>query len=222
MELATHVGTTVAVIVYYRSLVAALLLPGRQQDDALLGLPRERWLLLLALGTLPTVLIGFGLRSFIRSAFDDPLWVAAGWAVSGAVLMISLLAPRDRRALGAAHAIVIGIAQGLAIFPGVTRSGTTITTAMLGGVYNRQAVTFSFFLSVPAILGAALLDFAQLVAGSVPPALLFRDLLFASLTAGFVGYFCIGMVHRATGGGWWHRFAWYCWLAALVLVAAAR
>lgn len=222
MELATHVGTTIAVIVYYRGLVSALLLPGRSGDDALLGMSRERWLFLLAIGTLPTVLIGFALRSTIRSAFDDPLWVAAGWALSGAILMASLRAPVPSRQLGPLRATVIGIAQGLAIFPGVSRSGTTITAGMLLGVPSRAAVTYSFFLSVPAILGAAVLDAVQVMAQDVPATLLFQDLLFASLAAGFVGYFCIGMVHRATSSGWWHRFAWYCWMAALVLVAAAR
>lgn len=222
MELATHVGTTVAVMVYYRRLIAALLLPGRVEDAALLGMRRERWLYLLAVGTLPTVLIGFALRSSIRAAFDDPLWVAAGWVVSGVVLMASLRAPEASRELGPLRAMAIGTAQGLAIFPGVTRSGTTITAGMLLGVPSRVAVTYSFFLSIPAILGAAVLDAVQAIVQDIPTTLLFQDLLFASLAAGFVGYFCIGMVHRATSGGWWHRFAWYCWLAALVLVTAAR
>jgi undecaprenyl-diphosphatase len=222
MELATHVGTTIAVMIYYRRLVAALLLPGCADDPALLGMSRERWLGLLAMGTLPTVIIGFTLRSSIRAAFDDPAWVAAGWVASGFVLMASLLAPSPHRALGGLSAFLIGVAQGLAIFPGVTRSGTTITAGMLLGVPSSAAVTYSFFLSIPAILGAALLDAAQMMVQDAPVTLLFQDLLFASLAAGFVGYFCIGMVHRATAGGWWHRFAWYCWLAALVLVTAAR
>ena len=63
---------------------------------------------------------------------------------------------------------------------------------------------------------------SRLLAEGLPSTLLFRDLLFASLAAGIVGYFCIGLVHRATSSGWWHRFAWYCWLAALVLVGAAQ
>jgi undecaprenyl-diphosphatase len=222
MELATHVGTTIAVMIYYRHLLAALLLPGRDHDEALLGMSRERWLYLLAVGTLPTVIIGFALRSSTRAAFDDPLWVAAGWILSGCVLMASLLAPAPRRPLGGLSALLVGAVQGLAIFPGVTRSGTTITAGMLLGVPVRAAVTYSFFLSIPAILGAALLDAVQMMAQDVPATLLFQDLLFASLAAGFIGYFCIGMVHRATAGGWWHRFAWYCWLAALVLVTAAR
>lgn len=223
LEVSTHVGTAVAVVVYYRSLLWRLLWAADADDPVMLGLARERWILLLVTATLPTAVIGFGLRAVIRAAFDAPLAIAAGWLVSGAVLLLSA---RSRhvvtRDMGPKQALLIGLAQGVAVFPGVSRSGSTISTALLAGVPARQAVTFSFLLAIPAIAGATLLDAAQMIAESAPAALLFWDLLFATLAAGLVGYACIGLVHRATGGGWWHRFGYYCWLAAVVLIVAAR
>lgn len=226
LELATHLGTTVAVLVYYRRLVAALLGMGPREPapgaDPMLGLSRFRWAFLLAVGTLPTVLIGVLGRDLIRAAFDDVVWVASGLALTGAVLMTSRIRREESGPLMTATAVAIGIAQGLAIFPGVSRSGLTITASLLLGVPRRQAVTFSFLLSIPAITGAMLLDAVQLSEQSSRLMLLSNHLLFATLAAGFVGYSCIGLVHRAAESGWWYRFGWYCWIAAAVLLVAAH
>ena len=222
LEVATHVGTTLAVIVYYRKLVAGMVMPQAGRDEALLGLSRDRWILLLGLGTLPTAVIGWLLQERVRAAFDHLSWVAAGLAITGVVLMASRLRKGPEQPLGPLVAVLIGVAQGLAIFPGISRSGLTITAALLARVPPRQAVTFSLLLSIPAIAGAVLLDVVQIVAERSAALLLFNHLLLATLASGFVGYTCIGLVHRATGDGWWHRFAWYCWAAAVVLILAAQ
>lgn len=224
LEVVTHVGTAVAVLAYYRRLVAALLgfEPTDSEEDPLLGLSRVRWAVLIFIGTLPTALVGWLFRGAIRDAFHELAWIAAGLAVTGGVLMASRLRQREGGPIDWRSALVVGLVQGVAIFPGVSRSGLTITAALLLGVRKTQAVTFSFFLAIPAILGAALLDVVQMAGEPSGLALLSIRLLFASLAAGSVGYFCIGLVHRATETGWWHRFAWYCWLAALVLIVAGR
>ena len=222
LEIATHLGTTVAVLCYYRTLVRALVDPAAPKAP-LLGLDRQHWLLVLVAGTLPTVLIGFLLRDTIRAAFDEPVWIAGGWLITGAVLLSSRTTrTHGSRHLGLPVALLVGVAQGMAIFPGISRSGLTITVALLAGVSSRQAVTYSLLLSVPVVLGATLLDAVQSVAETAPAQLLFINLLFATLAAGIIGYYCIGFVHRATRSGWWYGFAWYCWLAALVLFVVAR
>lgn len=222
LEVATHLGTTVAVVLYYRRLVRALIGFGAADSEELLGVSRIQWCLLLSVGTLPAALVGLLARDAVLAAFESYVWISMGLVASGAVLMLSRLAPRTGEALRWTQALAIGVAQSVAILPGVSRSALTITTALLLGVPRRQSVTFSFLLSIPAILGAAVLDTAQLVGEPIPVALLLNRLLFATLFAGTVGFFCIGLVHRATDAGWWHRFAWYCWLAALVLVVAAH
>lgn len=218
LEVAMHVGTTLAVLIYYRHLLADF---ARHPDDpGHTGLSAQRWLLLLAAGTIPTVLIGFGFREPIRAAFDSLEWIAGGLALTGAVLMASRLRPEASSRLDLARALLVGAVQGAAILPGVSRSGMTITVALLLGIPSRQAVTYSLLLSVPAVAGATVLDATQLVAESSSPALLFGNLAFATLSAGGVGYLCIGLVHRATRADWWHQFAWYCWSVALLLIVA--
>ncbi len=220
LELATHLGTTIAVLVYYRELVSGLL--RHRPGAALLGIERPQWWLLLLVGSLPTAILGLLLRDAVYAAFGSLYAIALGLVVSGAFLMASRLQPRADRQITWRTALLIGAVQGLAVFPGFSRSGLTISVALLAKVRPAQAVTFSLLLSVPAILGASVLDAVQLSLSSVPAALLFSHLLFAILAAGLVGYFCIGLVHRATRAGWWYRFAWYCWFGALVLLAAAR
>ncbi len=220
LELATHLGTTIAVLIYHRDLVASLF--KHRPGPALLGIEREQWWLLLLVGSLPTVVVGMLARNFVHAAFDSLHAIAAGLALSGAFLMASRLRPAATGPLRWRTALLIGLAQGIAIFPGVSRSGLTISVALLARVPPAQAVTFSLLLSVPAILAASVLDAVQSSLSSSPATLLFSHVLFATLAAGLVGYFCIGFVHRATRVGWWYRFGWYCWLGALVLLAAAR
>ena len=222
LELATHLGTALAVILYHRRLMLAMLGGLSADDPSLLGLQRLDWWRYGVIGSLPIAIVGLTAQDTVRAAFGDLLWIGLALAFTGAVLMSSRLRPHPDGDLSVGRAAVIGLAQSIAVFPGVSRSGMTITTAMLANVRPAQAVTFSLLLSVPAIFGAALLDVARLFAQHRLATLLSIDLAFATLAAGLVGYYCIGLVHRVSRTGWWHRFAWYCWLAAILLIQAAR
>jgi undecaprenyl-diphosphatase len=158
----------------------------------------------------------------ILAAFGDLLWIGLGLALTGCVLMSSRLRPAPTGKLTLGSAVLVGLAQAVAVFPGVSRSGMSITAGLLSNVPPAQAVTFSLLLSIPAIVGASLLDGVQLFAQHRLGTLLSMDLVFGTLAAGLIGYYCIGLVHRVSRIGWWHRFAWYCWLAAILLILAAR
>jgi undecaprenyl-diphosphatase len=222
LELATHLGTAAAVVVYHRRLFLAVtgLLPA--DDPGLLGLPRLSWWRFGIVGSLPIAIVGLGAQDLVRAAFGDLVWIGLGLALTGGVLMASRLRPAPDGALTTRRAVAIGLAQAVAVFPGVSRSGMTITAAMLGNVRAEQAVTYSLLLSIPAIVGASLLDTVQLFAQHRLASLLSIDLVFATLAAGLVGYYCIGLVHRVTRSGMWHYFAWYCWLAAILLIQVAH
>ncbi len=222
LELATHLGTAFAVILYHRRLIVAVvgLLP--VDDPSLLGLRRLDWWRYIVVGSLPIAIVGVTAQDTVRAAFGDLLWIGIALAFTGAVLMTSRLRPHPDGDLSMGRVVLIGLAQSIAVFPGVSRSGMTITAAMLTNVRASQAVTFSLLMSIPAIFGAALLDTVQLFAQHRLATLLSIDLAFATLAAGLIGYYCIGLVHRVSRTGWWHRFAWYCWLAAILLIQAAR
>lgn len=222
LELVTHLGTAVAVLVYHRRLVLALVGLRPADDPALLGLERLQWWQYGLVGSLPIAVVGLSAQDTVRAAFGDLLWIGVALAFTGAVLMSSRLRPAPDGDLSMGRVVLIGLAQSIAVFPGVSRSGMTITAAMLTNVRAPQAVTFSLLLSIPAIFGATLLDAVQLFAQHRLAMLLSFDLALATLAAGLIGYYCIGLVHRVSRTGWWHRFAWYCWLAAILLIQAAR
>jgi undecaprenyl-diphosphatase len=215
-EVAVHLGTTVAVLFYYRDLLANMARELRSGATTE-GLTTLQWAGYIVAASIPTAAVGLGFEDAIHAAFDRLGLVALCFAVTGVVLMSTRFVARREGVLTLPVAIAIGTIQGAAIFPGVSRSGVTISAALLLGIGHRQGVTFSFLLSVPAILGAALLTGLDVLENPIGSGFLYANMAFATFCAGAIGYICIGLVHRATEDRWWHRFAWYLWALATVL-----
>jgi len=177
-SVALHVGTLIAVVAVYLPELRALL------RDTVAG--RPRLLLLLVLGTLPAVAVGFGFREGFASLFEDPDAAAAGLLATAAILVWGERGRRRRAAAQPAaaqpaaaqpagavperelrwrDALLVGTGQALAILPGVSRSGTTIATGLRLGLPPEQAARFSFLLSIPAVGGAALLEGVEALGG---------------------------------------------------------
>ena len=149
----------------------------------------RRWIGLLVLGSVPTALIGLALRDPVEAMHERVVWVGGALLVTAILLAVSeRLGRRDRGAesLAWTDALWIGAVQGLAVIPGISRSGSTVAAALVRDVDGETSVEFSMLLSVPAILGASLLEFvradrAELVAGIAP------------LVIGFATAFAIGI-----------------------------
>ncbi|MEE9443379.1 MAG: undecaprenyl-diphosphatase UppP [candidate division Zixibacteria bacterium] len=156
LEIWLHFGTLVAVLVYYYKrlfgIVKALLGHSENRDENL------RLLLAIIVGTIPAVIVGFSLKSSIESAFGSTAFTSAMLVVTGMILLASGLARNKNLQINIPRGFAIGIAQALAILPGISRSGSTITYAMLLGIKPAKAAEFSFLLAIPAIGGAFLLD----------------------------------------------------------------
>ena len=220
LELAVHLGTTMAVCLYYRELLVLVLQPGNTQCSAL-GIDSRRWRSLLIWGFVPTGILGFAGQEFFRAAFESLDWVAVGLTLTGMILMLTRNRMPGSKDLDIPRVLMIGAAQGVALLPGLSRSGTTISLALLLGVSHRQAVTYSLLLSIPTVISAVLMDVYQSLGASDPLPLLSIDVTFATLSALAVGYPSIRIVHRATEAAWWHRFAWYCWPLAAIFALAS-
>jgi len=158
LEVWLHLGTLVAVMVYFRRRIITIIqaLPGlsrpdmRQQDRTLL------WALIV--GTLPAVIIGLSFKRYIEEAFHSPHLVAAMLMVTGLFLIATVAAENRKKSVGIGRGLAVGIAQSIAILPGISRSGSTMSCAMFLGVDPVLAAEFSFLLAIPAIGGAFLLD----------------------------------------------------------------
>jgi undecaprenyl-diphosphatase len=109
------------------------------------------------LGTVPAAIVGYLWRDVFAAAFGSLETVALGFAVTGVLLMVASRPLRQERKLGIGSALTVGLAQVLALIPGVSRSGMTISTGMLSGMKEKEALRFSFLLAIPIILGANIL-----------------------------------------------------------------
>ena len=171
---------------------------------------RLAWLILL--GTVPAALIGWLLEDFFEGMFARPVAAAGFLLVTAALLAASERLGRRERDLDTlawSDALLVGLAQALAIFPGISRSGATIATGMARGLRREPAARFSFLLATPIILGAGLfkmVDLAQVggLAAQVP------TLVGGFLAAGLVGFGCIHFLLRYLQRRRLYPFAIYC------------
>lgn len=159
LEAAVHLGTLGAVLLYFGGDLLALA-GGLATDRA-----ARRYVLLLALGTLPVALVGLLLGEVLEGAFASPR--AVGGAFLGTALLLGLGAWAARRArretVTVGDAGAVGVAQALALLPGISRSGATVAAGLLRGLSPASAARFSFLLSIPAIGGASALALARAV-----------------------------------------------------------
>jgi len=244
-DLMLHLGTLVAVFLFYRNEIAVIL---RDLWPAVSEFPSRGWAavneregarlaLVTVVATVPTGIIGLLLKEVVSSE-AIPMWgVSALLIVNGFVLWSSFFAKErplqgaqsagfagvDYRGVTLQRAALIGIAQGIAVLPGISRSCLTIVSALWLGVRREDAARVSFLMSIPAILGAVVVEFD-------PAALAEQGGLSGPVLAGVavalvVGLGAIHLLTRILRAAQFHRFAWYCWAlggASLAMYLASR
>lgn len=173
----------------------------------------------IIVGTIPTALIGIILGSRIESTFQSVLPIAAAFIVCGLMLYSAKTGKEKTENISCLAAVIIGVAQGVAIIPGISRSGATITVALLLGIKREKAFKLSFLLSIPAILGALGLtiytEFGELTASGLGLA----EVLAGTFVAMLVGYFALKLLWKVLLERKFHLFALYCWLLGAALIA---
>ena len=219
-----HLGTLVAVFVAYRKDIAELLreffcmvhlrrLPDGQKPDV----PARRMILMIILATLPLFLV-LPIKSHVESLYQNTFFIAFALFLTGALLFISDRMPRGNKTAANAtmlDALLVGLAQAVAVVPGLSRSGTTISAGMARGFDRSYAVKFSFLMSIPAVLGANLLSIVDAVQAGIDTSLL-PVYLVGVVVAMVSGYAAISLLRYIARKGRFGGFAYYCWGAGLV------
>ena len=151
-----HFGTILSVVLFFRRDISRML----QKDMRLLKF--------IVIASIPTILIGMIFKDIAESFFSMPLVVGSSLIITGLFLLFASIFAiywkivRRPRPLGVKNSIAIGIAQGISVLPGISRSGATIGTALIAGLDEAEALKFSFLLSIPAVLGANMLKVRQI------------------------------------------------------------
>jgi undecaprenyl-diphosphatase len=218
-DIAVHFGSLGAVCIYFRRDVIGLLKGAGDILSGRGGSATARMTWCIGLGTVPAAIAGLLLAGWIGDNLRSPLVVVFTLAGYGVVMaLVDRFAPRDRDISGLTirDAIIVGVAQALALVPGTSRSGITITAGRLLGFARHDAARFSFLLSVPVILLATILQAIMLITGDVEVA--WQDLAIAALISGAVAYFSIDFFMRFVGALGLLPFAIYRLLLAGVIL----
>lgn len=224
---AVHLGTLLAVVAYYwqewiRLLAGGIAwVRGCNQPAARTG---ARTLGLLLLATVPAAAVGVTLAHPVEMLFNEPAFAAGALLVTGLLLFAADVrgaGSSTEAATGWGQALAVGIAQAVAVVPGISRSGATIATGLFVGLEREWATRFAFLLSAPVIVGAGAKEIADALRSELSAAGV--EALAAGAAVAFVsGWAAIYLVVRAVQGKrlWW--LGVYCWGLGLVTLACYR
>ncbi len=213
-----HLATLAVVILYFRGDIKHIL-------SALIRLDFKtehgRLIPLIIVGTAPTALLGLALNTMAEVIFQSVPTIALAFIVCGAVLYPSKVREEGENSIGYFEALAIGVAQGIAIIPGLSRSGLTIATALMLGVRREEAFKFSFLLSMPAVFGALALtlytEYDKLALLDIG----LTGIIVGGVTAFIMGYAALNLLWKAVTHKAFYLFAFYCWFVGCALASAS-
>ena len=210
-----HVSTLMAVLIYFRKeiygIVSSLTKFKKRNPEEILHL---KMFYLIIIGTIPTLIIGLFLNIWVDTLFSSIALVSFMLIFTGILLYLG-----ERRAkpgkgikeIGMNNALLIGLMQGIAIIPGISRSGSTISIGLLQGIKKELAFRYSFLLSIPAILGALTIELREaFLEGNFPHNLV--PWLGGALSAFIVGYLSLLLLKNVILKKRLFLFACYCWI----------
>lgn len=226
-DVALHLGTLLAVFIFFRADLMQIVLDikgwftdimsGKSPLSSIKMRPHALFALWVIIGTIPTGIIGVLFKDALESLFGKVQVVGIMLILTGLIVFISRLIPQSymkKERIGFLTAILIGIAQGIAIIPGISRSGITIVCGLLCGLERELAARFSFLLSIPAIAGALALQLSSHETGALAAA----PMLTGFVTAAIAGFVALKVLMQMVKRGNLAWFAPYCWAIGLSVV----
>jgi undecaprenyl-diphosphatase len=228
-DLCIHVGTVASIFIVFAKSIQSFvknLLKSRNYGKNFIEIykksPSVHILVLAILVTGITGVLGIIFKDSLESARGNLKFIAFMWLITGTLLLSTGLRKKSRmgiRKFGIIAAIIVALAQSFAILPGISRSGATICAAILVGLHRRWAVEFSFFIAIPAILGAASVDliknYSIIKASNLP----MTSVAAGVIAAAIIGVFALKLLIKTSRSTKLKYFAYYCYaLACIVLI----
>ena len=211
-DIFVHMGTFFAVLIAFRKDILNIL-----------SKPFSKLTYLIVVGCIPAGLAGFLLKPYLKQAFESLMVVGLGLMLTGFLLVISEYF--SKRSFGLKteletsykDAVFIGVLQAIAIIPGISRSGATISAGLLAGLEREFVARYSFLLSLPVILGAGLAEIKEVLAEGINQAMIIPYII-GPITAFFTGLLAIKLVLDFIRKGRLTIFAYYCWAVSLLVL----
>lgn len=213
-EVVVHFGTLLSIVIYYRELLlrliksgfAFLASPSAKKDD-----PDVKTIGFILVSMIPAFIVGFTLKDYVEEVFSDPLFVSGMLMVTGVILFLTKFSKQPDGKITLGKSFLIGLAQAFAMIPGISRSGSTISTSLYLGISREEAANFSFLMVIPVIGGAMLLQLKEMFEVGVSDAQI-TSLLVGFFTAFISGYYALKYLIIILKKRGFHYFAYYCWL----------
>ncbi|MCK9558015.1 MAG: undecaprenyl-diphosphate phosphatase [Candidatus Cloacimonetes bacterium] len=220
-EVFMHLGTLLAVFIFFHRQIWDLIISLFSWKSGLDGETHRKNRSIIAyliIATLATGLFYLIFDDMLKGAYDKPLFVAIMLLITGILIFASDFVKNTSvpaSNIGFIKSVLIGLAQGIAIIPGISRSGTTITAALFCGVKRKDAAYFSFMLSIPAILAANISEMGSLMALDMS----ILHLYITGFVVSFIsGYLVIAFLIRLIQSGSLKYFAFYVWLVSAISI----
>jgi undecaprenyl-diphosphatase len=215
-EFTLHIGTLIVVFLFFRTDIKNILSALAHLD---FHTENGKLVPLIIVGTIPAAIIGVVLQRLVTSTFQNLLPIATAVTMFGIILYITKTGKEKTDQISYLTAALIGIAEGIAVIPGVSRSGATIAVALLLGIRREKAFEFSFLLSIPAIIGAIGYTYYQDAATLATAGLDWATILIGITAAMITGYLALKLLWKILANKKFHYFAAYCWLLGITLIA---
>lgn len=214
-----HLGTFFAILVFFfrdiikliKSTLAVVIYKDKSEEN----LESFRLVINIIVATLITVILVLPVKNFVEDSFNSLLIISINFCITGAVLFITLFFNKKNASLNIVNSMFIGFAQAIAVLPGISRSGATISAGIISGVKGEEAFRFSFLLALPAILGATVLEMPG--KGSISMAMLSQYIIgfISSFLSGFVA---LKILSRIINKNKFYYFSFYCFLVGITLL----
>lgn len=241
-DILLHLGTLIAIFIVFWNDIKELVIEGfailggfftngfrwvsnifssnKKEYKKVITTPYRRFVMLIIVSTIPTGICGFAFKDLIEQASATLIIPGVLLLLTGVLLMIA-----DRVSFGNKNesnvtykeAASVGLAQGVATFPGLSRSGTTITACLVCGFEKTFAVKYSFIMSIPAVLGAVVLELKD-IANVTISSIEFTNYLVGTVVAAIVGYICIKTMLVVVRGKKFTGFSIYCFIVGAIAV----
>ena len=208
LEVLFHIGTLFSVFYVFNKDIKSIVISLNEK-------PTQKLVIYIIIATIPAVIIGLIFKSHIIDLFSSIVPVGYALLSTGVILTLSINFKNKNKSLSYLYSLLIGLAQAVAIIPGISRSGTTISISMLLGIPPKEAARFSFLISIPVIIGAGLLGFLELESfGLLTP----KFIITGILTSFIVGTLSLKILLKILEVGRFHFFGIYCIIAGIVAV----
>tara|TARA_B100000029_G_scaffold153330_2_gene148552 strand:- start:281 stop:1048 length:768 start_codon:yes stop_codon:yes gene_type:complete len=210
IEVALHFGTLIAIIIYYYNNLVDL------SKDFVYNRQNSRsYILKIVIATLPAIVVGLFLQDIIEEYFTINV-IKITFLLTGIILMSTLFYSNNKNSnISIKKAIIIGLMQALAILPGISRSGITISIAMLLGIKKEESARFSFYLAIPILSGAVLLQIYKI---NNMISINYFPLIIGIISSALTGYMVIGWLLSVIYRGKFWLFSIYCIMLSIITI----